>query len=61
MLKKIDTTATYITPENAEKVIADLSAGDDDWTYAVNADPSGKSRWVRVEVTDEDGEFVAFL
>jgi len=61
MLKKIDTTATYFTPENAEKVIADLSAGDDDWTYAVNADPSGKSRWVRVEVTDEDGEFVAFL
>lgn len=58
---KIDTTPTHFTPEQAAKIILEMAADDPDWTYAINADPSGKSPWVRIEITDEDGEFVAFL
>ena len=58
--KKIDTTPTHFTPDQAAAYIAEMAAGDPDWTYTVNADPTGRSAWVRVEIRDEDGEFVAF-
>jgi hypothetical protein len=60
-MKLIDTTPTYYTPEKAAEVVATLADADPDWVFTINADPSGKSPWVRVEVHDEDGEFVAFL
>ena len=60
-MKKLDTTPTHFTPEKAAKVLEEMAAADPDWTYTVNADPTGKSSWVRVEITDEDGEFVAFV
>ena len=56
-MRKIDQTPTHFTPE----IVAEMGADDPDWTYSINADPSGKSPWVRVEITDEDGEFVAFV
>ena len=57
----IDTTPSHFTPEKAAEIIAEMAAPDPDWTYTINADPSGKSPWVRVEITDEDGDFVAFV
>ncbi len=60
-MKRLDNTPKHFTPDAADKAIAELTAGDPDWTYTVNADPSGKSPWVRIEITDEDGEFVAFV
>ena len=46
------------TPREVDEALAALNP---DWVFTINADPSGKSPWVRVEVHDEDGEFVAFL
>ncbi len=57
----IDTTPTHYTPEKAAEVVSEMAAADPDWTYSINVDPTGRSLWVRVEITDEDGEHVGFL
>ena len=58
-MKKLDTTYTFYTKENAEKVAAEMNA-DDDWTYRPVHDPKGTG-YSFIEIYDEDGEFVSKL
>ncbi len=57
----IDTPPTGYSPEKAAKIIAEMAISDPDWTYTIDADPSGRSPWVHIAITDEDGEDVGFL
>jgi len=57
-MKKLDTTETLYTKEEAEKVAAELNANDDDWTYTAIHDPKGTG-YSFIIIHDEDGEFVA--
>ncbi len=57
-MKLIDTTATLYPPAEAEKVAAEMQAGDPGWVYKVKHDPKGIG-YSLIEVYDEDGEFVA--
>jgi len=56
-MKLMDTTHTLYAPEEAERVAAEMNATDD-WTYAVVHDPKGTG-YSFIEITDEDGNFVA--
>ena len=58
--KRIDTTPRLFSPEEAERLAAELAAGDPDWTYRADHDPKGTG-FSRVEITDEDGVFVAHV
>lgn len=54
----IDSAYGLYSPEDAEKVAAELNAGDEDgWTYKVCHDPAGTGKSF-IEAYDEDGEFV---
>ncbi len=60
-MKTLDTTARLFSRDEAERVAAEMTAADEDgWTYTADHDPAGTG-YSRVEVTDEDGEFVAFV
>lgn len=60
MKLKLDTTSQFFTREQAERVAAEMNAGDDDWTYRPNHDPRGTG-YSFIEVYDENGEFVSKL
>ena len=55
-----NTTPKTFTPEKAAALIDEMATADPDWTYTIDADPTGRSPWVRIKITDEEGEFVAF-
>ncbi len=57
-MKKLDTTETMFTREDAIKTAATLAASDPDWTYTPVHDPKGTG-FSFIEIRDEDGEFVA--
>ena len=59
-MKTLDTTPKLFSPDRAEVVAAEMGADDPDWTYAADHDPEGTG-YSRVKITDEDGEFVAFV
>ena len=59
-MKTLDTTYKLYKPQEAEKVVKELSEGDPDWTYKVVHDPSGKG-YSFIEVYDEDNNFVEKL
>ena len=48
------------TPEKAEALAGQMSLDEPEWTYTADHDPKGTG-YSRVKVTDEDGEFVAYL
>lgn len=57
---KINATETFYTKDQATKMVAELNSDEyDDWTYSVIEDPSGKGPWCRIEIHDENGEFVS--
>ena len=56
----LDTTPGHFALDAVEALAAEMQAGDPDWAYTPNYDPSGRSPWARIEIRDEDGEFVAF-
>lgn len=58
--KTLDTTPTLFTPDKAEAIAREMGAEDPDWTYAADHDPAGTG-FSRVRISDEDGEFVAFV
>ena len=58
--KRIDTTPKLFRPEEAESVAAEMGADDPEWTYRAKHDPKGTG-FSLVEITDEDGAFVAYL
>ena len=58
--KTLDTTPALYTPEKAEAIASEMGASDPDWTYEADHDPKGTG-YSRVRISDEDGEFVAFL
>ena len=60
-MKMLDQTPTHYTPAKAAAIIAEMAADDDDWSFTINSDPSGRSPWVRIEVRDEEGELVGFM
>ena len=45
------------TRERAEAKVAELQAGDPDWTYTPIHSPTGLG-WSYIEIKDEDGQFV---
>lgn len=52
---------TLFTPEAARELVAQMNAeADDDWTYRVLDDPTGRGSSL-VEIYDEDGEFIGRL
>jgi hypothetical protein len=55
-MKLIDTTHTLYTPEEAERIAAEMNATDD-WAYTVRHDPKGTG-YSFIEIIDEDGEYV---
>ena len=55
-MKKLDTTHTLYTKEQAEAIAAEMNATDD-WTYTAVHDPRGTG-YSFIEIHDEDGEFV---
>ncbi len=58
MLLKLDTTERLFKPAEAERVAAEMQAGDEDgWKYVVKHDPKGIGLSF-IEIYDEDGEFV---
>lgn len=46
---------TLFIPANAAAKAAELTSGDEDWTYEVKDHSNG---WAEVQVFDEDGEYV---
>lgn len=61
MIRKIlDSTPTLFAPDKAVAIALEMGAEDPDWTYAADHDPAGTG-YSRVRITDEDGEFVAFV
>lgn len=61
MALTLNTTPKHFTLETVEAKAAEMQAGDPDWTYTPSYDPSGKSKWARIAIYDEDWEFVAFV
>ena len=59
-MKRMDTTPRLFTPEKAEALAGQMSLDEPDWTYEADHDPAGTG-YSRIRVTDEDGEFVAFV
>lgn len=47
-----------LAPEAAERLAADLQAGDPDWAYTVKHCPKGTGFSI-IAIYDEDGEFVS--
>jgi len=58
MKVRIDTASKLYSPALAERMIADLNAGDDDWTYSI-VEVGNDKGFVRIDIHDEDGDFVA--
>ena len=53
--------AQTFKPAKAERVAAEMTATDDEgWTYAVDHDPTGRGN-SRIEIRDENNEFVGYL
>ncbi len=49
--------ATLFAADKVDAVAAEMQANDDDWTYVVKHDPTGRA-YSLIEIYDEDGEFV---
>ena len=61
MTLTIQNAPIFYDRANAEAVIAELNADeDDDWVYAIEEIPENWAGLVRIRITDEDGEFVAY-
>lgn len=58
MMKTLDTTAKLFTPDKAEAVAKEMTAGDADWTYKAR---HGNGPFSLVDCFDENGELVATL
>lgn len=58
MMKTLDTTGKFYTPEEAERIAAEMNEDGDGWTYTPMHDPKGTG-WSFINIHDEDGEFVA--
>lgn len=54
---KLNHTSKLFNPKNAEIQAKALRSEDEDWTYIVKHDPTGKG-YSFIEIYDEDGEFV---
>ena len=52
----LNTTPTLYEPKKAAAIAKALQSGDDEWTYKAVDLGTG---WARIDVFDEDGEFVA--
>lgn len=50
-------TSKLFNPKDAEIQADALRSQDEDWTYVVKHDPTGKG-YSFIEIYDEDGEFV---
>lgn len=59
MMKQLDTTGTFYTKEDADRIAAEMNATDD-WTYTAMHDPKGTG-YSFITIHDEDGEFVGKL
>lgn len=61
MMLLTNNSPKYFACDKVAAAVAELQAGDPDWTYvAVNADGS-KGPYASIRIYDEDGEFVAFF
>lgn len=49
--------ATLFAADKVDAVAAEMQANDDDWTYVVKHDPTGRA-YSLIEIYDEDGEYV---
>lgn len=62
--KKIDTTPKFFSHERADEIAAEMTAFEadesDGWVYTADHGPEG-TRFARVKIVDEDGEFVAYV
>lgn len=54
MMKLLDTTPGLFTAKEADRIAAELQAGDPEWTYKAEH-PSNGIGLSRVAVLDEDG------
>lgn len=55
----IDQPATLYAPERAANMVAELNSDEyDDWDYTIEV-IEANHKYVRIAITDEDGEFVA--
>lgn len=54
----IQNNTTFYELAAAEKLAAKMSVNDDDWTYTVIDLKNGLAK---IEIRDENGEFVAYL
>ena len=50
----INVTPKLFPKDKVEAIAADMQANDEDWTYKVNHDPTGRSPYARIEIYDED-------
>ncbi len=57
-MKLLDTTSRLFSPEEAIRVAAEMQIDEEDWTYRVVHDPTGKG-YSFIEIYDEDGEFIS--
>lgn len=57
-MKLLDTTEKLFSPEEAIRVAAEMQIDEEDWTYRVVHDPTGKG-YSFIEIYDEDSEFVS--
>ena len=58
MMKTLDTTPKLFAPDKAEAVAAEMTAGDEDWTYKAR---HGNGPYSLVDCFDEVGMLVATL
>lgn len=47
--------ARLFHPDKVDAVAAEMNANDEDWTYVVKHDPTGRGMSL-IEIFDEDGE-----
>jgi len=60
-MKLLDTTPHLYEPKRADYIAAEMTRNDlDGWTYTADHDPNGAG-YSRVEIRDENGEFVSYL
>ena len=58
MMKQLDTTEHLYSPTQAEQIVRQLQAGDEDsWTYTAVHDPKGTG-YSYIAIHDEEGMLV---
>ena len=55
LITRIDTAECFHEHAHADRMAAELQAGDEDWTYTVIYT---SERWAYVECRDEDGAII---